>query len=101
MFEKEAEERTDEKYVCNEYEIISLEAIGYKKGFKDGAKFGYNEANEWHDLRKNPNDLPKGHKVVLNQIGEKTTYDPDRGFLGFGGCGIIAWKEIPLFKESE
>lgn len=44
MFEKEAEERTEEKYVCNEKEIIPLEAIGYKKGFKDGAEFGYNKA---------------------------------------------------------
>ena len=25
--------------------------------------------------------------------------DPERGFLGLGGIGIIAWCEIPLFKE--
>ena len=46
MFEKEAEERTEEKYNCNEKEIMPLEAIGYKKGFKDGAEFGYNKAKE-------------------------------------------------------
>ena len=54
---------------------------------------------QWHDLRKNPKDLPKGYRVVLNQVGAPTNYDPKRGFLGFGGIGIIAWCEIPLFKE--
>lgn len=53
---------------------------------------------EWHDLQKNPNDLPKGHKVVLNQVGARTTYEPKRGFLGFEGAGIRAWCDIPLFK---
>lgn len=57
MFEKEAEERTEEKYACNEKEIMPLEAIGYKKGFKDGAEFGYNRANEWHYPSKG--ELPK------------------------------------------
>ena len=54
----------------------------------------------WHDLRKDPKDLPKGHKVVYNQVGEKTTYDPERGFLGFPGAGIIAWREIVVFKKK-
>ena len=26
--------------------------------FKDGAEFGYNKANEWHNLNENSNDLP-------------------------------------------
>ena len=102
MFEKEAEEYVNREYDNSYYPDCNFSAKqDAKTAFKDGAEFGYNKANEWHDLRKNPNDLPKGHKVVLNQVGEKTTYDPDRGFLGFGGCGIIAWKEIPLFKESK
>jgi hypothetical protein len=55
---------------------------------------------QWHDLRKDPNDLPNGYKVVLNQVGMDTQYDPNRGFLGFGGIGIIAWCEIPSFDKE-
>ena len=54
MFEKEAEERTEEKYNCNEKEIMPLEAIGYKKGFKEGAEFGYNKCFE--QIRKIVNE---------------------------------------------
>lgn len=43
MFEKEAEERTEENYACNKKPVMSLEAIDYKKGFQDGAEFGYNK----------------------------------------------------------
>ena len=61
MFEKEAKERArkieenqtlgvydnDEEYArdrgWNEGEVA-----GYEEGFKDGAEFGYNKANEWH-----------------------------------------------------
>lgn len=55
---------------------------------------------KWHDLRKDPKDLPNGHRVVLNQVGMATQYDPNRGFLGFGGAGIIAWCEIPTFDKE-
>ncbi len=55
---------------------------------------------KWHDLRKDPKDLPNGHRVVLNQVGMATQYDPRRGFLGFGGAGIIAWCEIPTYTEE-
>ncbi len=37
----------------------------HDEGFKEGVKFGYNKANEWHDLRKNPDDLPKECKGKL------------------------------------
>ena len=56
---------------------------------------------KWHDLRKDPNDLPNGYRVVLNQVGMPTNYDPNRGFLGFGGAGIIAWCEIPIFTDKK
>ncbi len=58
------------------------------------------ERLKWHDLRKDPNDLPNGYRVVLNQVGMTTQYDPNRGFLGFGGAGIIAWCEIPIFDKE-
>ena len=53
---------------------------------------------KWHDLRKDPNDLPNGYRAVLNQAGKITNYDPNRGFLGLDGVGIIAWCEIPIYR---
>ena len=29
---------------------------------------------KWHDLRKNPNDLPQVHSTVLDENGDKITY---------------------------
>ena len=54
---------------------------------------------EWHDLELNPNDLPENNSVVMNQIGEKTKYSKDYGFLGFGGINVVAWSEIPIYKK--
>lgn len=63
------------------------------------------EENEtrWHDLRKDPSDLPVGE--VLNQDGKVVWYD---GGIGVWRCtendticsSIIAWCEIPTFKEA-
>lgn len=53
MFEKKAEEWVENNLHSTEEDYI--------KAFKDGAEFGYNKANEWHDLRKDPNDLPNAH----------------------------------------
>ena len=51
MFEKEAEEAIMKKYPSS--------VQGYKsliKNWKDGAEFGYNKANEWHNVKDG--DLP-------------------------------------------
>ena len=55
MFEKEAEER------AKDYTENKERQVAYKCGFLDGAD--YNKANEWHNLRKNPNDLPERKQV--------------------------------------
>ena len=61
MFEKEAKERarkieenqtlgvydSDEDY-ARDSGWNDGEVTGYEEGFKDGAEFGYNKANEWH-----------------------------------------------------
>ena len=47
MFEKEAEEAGNEKIKEN-HQFARCARKSYKDGFKDGAKFGYNKANEWH-----------------------------------------------------
>ena len=45
MFEKEAEEAGNEKIKGN-YQFARCARKSYKDGFKDGAEFGYNKANE-------------------------------------------------------
>ena len=77
------------------------------QGFKDG----YNKANEWHDLRKDPNDLPKDNDEKLCFYGKGKVvarYDSEYNcwetyFNNFEtvipSSVIIAWKEIVLPKE--
>lgn len=94
-------EQKAEEYAINMWgndEAFIDERNNCKQDYIAGAK---ENGVIWHNLRKDPNDLPKGHRVVLNQVGMATNYDPKRGFLGFEGAGIIAWCEIPLFKESK
>lgn len=83
---------------------------GYEEGFQDGAKFGYNKANEWHDLRKNPNELPNdGELVLANNLlyTESVKFGKDKGFGiswktdYFELSGVVFWKEIVLPKECE
>ena len=61
MFEKEVELHSKEWFSknvdTNTYETPFTERHCYELGFKDGAEFGYNKANEWHYVAKG--DLPK------------------------------------------
>lgn len=57
---------------------------------------------QWHDLRKDPNDLPKDSHTVQDEDGERFYYfrgqfyyESDR----FYNQKPIAWCEIPQFKE--
>ena len=59
MFEKEAEEYLNEHSEYDEIFDMVFVKCDTENAFKDGAEFGYNKANEWHDLQENPNDLPK------------------------------------------
>lgn len=114
MFEKEAEDKALENYpIPQDGDWIDLVINSkYKEGFKDGAEFGYNKANEWHDLRKNPNDLPEkmgcGSKEVYISYIDGTTdfacyrFDKERWERSEDEeivTNVIAWTEIPTFKE--
>ena len=111
MFEEEAEEWVKTK--GTDAMTCLKENIGWddvcKQAFKDGAEFGYNKANEWHDLRKNPNDLPNNKRSVWCYYGDgcgKGFYDKDDGGWWIEGhiyCSVInAWKELPeVPKENE
>lgn len=62
---------------------------------------------KWHDLRKNPKDLPESHTTVLDENGDKVEY------IGYDKWEVyseyyeryievdppIAWCEIPKFEE--
>lgn len=75
MFEKEAEEYADNTRIKDKNTYISFpdESISEVqdfegnyidiseriiKTFKDASEFGYNKANEWHNLNENSKDLP-------------------------------------------
>ena len=68
-FEKEAEDSFTSKKVLYKRET---DKHSYIDGFKDGAEFGYNKANEWHKVADG--DLPKvGQKcyfIYSNSYGE-------------------------------
>lgn len=79
--------------------------IGYK-AFLAGLKAS---RLEWHDLRKNPNDLPEKinfiSKTVVNQIGTPCHYNYDlKCWQNWSYIKIdtpIVWCEIPKFKDIE
>jgi len=57
---------------------------------------------KWHDLRENPNDLPKESETVQDENGERFYYF--RGHFYYFNDSIsdhkpIAWCEIPEFEE--
>lgn len=55
-------------------------------------------SNEWHDLRKDPSDLPKDYRNVWTNMGAGY-YDDDGWWDDFGRLqGVIAWCE-PKFEE--
>ena len=112
MFEKEAEDSFKCKKVLYKWET---DKHSYIDGFKDGAEFGYNKANEWHFVSKE--GFPNKDDIYL-------IIRSDGLHLGDYCCGgdgdidcqswcdypgeekiqddsVIAWKEIVLPKENE
>lgn len=97
MFEKELEEYKNQpkwkgKIFMKDEEIC----------FKDGAEFGYNKANEWHDLRKDHNDLPKEdcEIITLHENGNKNIQKWKNGnWTNAIVIPVIAWCEISTFTE--
>ena len=82
----------------------------YRYGFQDGYIAGATENGiQWHDLRKDPNDLPKVHYYEL--LAYRTDYKRvthisydtfHKEWLLHDGSSqdvIIAWCEEPQFKE--
>ena len=99
MTDKELAEKYEEKidYIeVNDDGKRIYDSIDIQQAYIAGLKAGRKE--KWHNLRKNPKDLPNGYRAVLNQEGKTTIYDPSRGFLGIDGVEVIAWCEIPKYQ---
>ena len=121
MFEKEAKERArklEESQTVGVYdddEDLALdigwnkgEVAVYEEGFRDGAEFGYNKANEWHYLKDGI--MPEENQWVLVYDGSYTVCNyhsntPIKWLDNYENevyeSTIIAWREIVPPKESE
>lgn len=120
--EKEAEEQsikyadslecTIPKFSDEEGYCWTQIADAYEKGYIAGA-----HTIQWHDLRKDPEDLPKEEKTVqvlfrnCNVIREYNCiydihakqwlyYNVEELFLSSFDYTVVAWCEIPKFEEK-
>ena len=108
-------EKQEEKYCkesCGSYYYECHSECSSIEAFQAGAKWGMEHAIEWHDLRKNPDDLPKRTGEYFTNIG-LLYYDElcNRHFWHTPSCEacdysdeveedeVIAWCELPQFKE--
>ena len=87
----ELKERLDDKDMAE----TDLATVAYMQGAE-------RYKTKWHDLRKDPNDLPKHCRYVWTNVGP-SYYDDDKDCPcwrdEFGRTqGVIAWCE-PKFKE--
>lgn len=93
MFEKEAEEADNEKIKEN-HQFARCARKSYKDGFKDGAEFGYNKANERHNLNKNYKDLPYEGEWVEGLYIRCYKGEPKRDVFKVRWCYEIGELEI-------
>ena len=117
MFEKEAE-----KYAENNAYKYASDYITCQEAYKDGAEFGYNKANEWHEIESKVTPkreiskqyMPKNKEKVLLKYhfsgddeihisdGYYDAYDFEFHIANnpkFRIVCVIAWREIVPPKE--
>lgn len=80
---------------------------GYKEGFIDGYRAKCNKLKryEWHNIMKNPKDLPNDNVEVLCACGDNKevyyrllTAKRNKGFQHVRFSTVIAWKYIDKFE---
>lgn len=82
---------------------VDIYTVGYMNGAKAVLK-GRRQEVVWHDLRKNPQELPIGN--VLDQDGNVVWYESIAGIWHYDDdddtvCDdVIAWCHIPIFDEE-
>ena len=70
MIEEELEKKAKESFNNKLQKDVCYSSYNEEKIYKDGYIAGAKENGiEWHDLKKNPNDLPKRHGEYLTNIG--------------------------------
>lgn len=115
--EEEAEEYSyaiSQEDFYSPYPSINSEDI--ENAFIAGANW-QKEQSQWHDLRKNPDDLPEIDESVLVKVKYDSIVitkiaiisDDDAWYSNDGSCflkssklyKVIAWMPIPEFKEEK
>jgi len=91
------------------YQTVSFEEE-VKKGYKDGFLAGLKAGRpQWHNLRKDPTDLPNNELLVLciDKVWTGQTFTTilkccDGVFIDGNGTpyDVIAWCEIPTFDKE-
>lgn len=115
--EKDKTEKEYKKWLVNDHKLLDNPTycdIEQKcfRAFFAGTRYGLAKGRKerWHDLKKNPNDLPKLEEkcnpwsiTVANQLGEACHYNYGKSrwenpyFTEIEE--IIAWCELPKFEE--
>lgn len=95
MFEKEAEESFKCKKVLYKWET---DKHSYIDGFKDGAEFGYNKANEWHFVSKE--GFPNKDDIYLI-IRSDGLHLGDYCCGGDGDIDCQSWCDYPSEEEIQ
>lgn len=107
MTDEELEKKAKESWWNNQNVSGGLSNFDiYKEGYIAGVK---ESENPWHNLQKDPNDLPNDDCEVFTIIeSDGTLYksveryflDKTDTFDGWGTCQkIIAWCKIPSYLE--
>ena len=98
-----------EKYARENKKIIQCSCHNYdsEKDLEEAYLAGLKAARQemWHDLRKNPNDLPEENQevLVLFTLPDKSKNDvitaqfENNDFNFVDLQDVIAWREIPTF----
>ena len=111
MFEKEAKKHKEEfidVYLNVGGSLLAADMIGMQKehSYKEGAEFGYHKANEWYFVKDGI--MPEENQWVLVYNGSYTVCNyhsntPIKWLDNYENevpeNAIIAWHELPKFKE--
>lgn len=108
MFEKESKEYSDHvEYTHKRWGSDHPNYGDVETAYQKGAELAYNKANEWHNIKENPTDLPNDGELVVadnglaidcvkfikNEFGNSWKHDK------FELYNVIYWKKLVLSKD--